>query len=116
MRFPHGSPNTIALFVIPAKAGPQIRDVLVDYVFPRFPPCFPVRASLGPRVRGDDERGRESGDLGRGFGKGDNTKPVPEIRSDLRASQKSKMTLFKRVNKINVPSVYPQILLKRRIN
>jgi hypothetical protein len=43
----HSGFNAIPLFVIPAKAGTQIRDHPVDCAFLLgFPPCFPVRPPL----------------------------------------------------------------------
>ncbi len=57
MSFSHSSQNTIALFVIPAQAGTQIRDGWTGFVCSWFCGCFPVLASLGPRVRGDDGLG-----------------------------------------------------------
>jgi hypothetical protein len=61
--------NAILFSVIPAKAGTQSRVDLVDCVSPRFSFCFPVRASLGPRFRGDDELVEASGGLSRKSGK-----------------------------------------------
>jgi hypothetical protein len=56
--FLHSALNDIPLFVIPAKAGTQNRDVLVVCAFPLgFPLCFPVCPPLDPRFRGDDDRG-----------------------------------------------------------
>ncbi len=65
--------NAIPLYVIPAKAGTQIRNGPVDCVSSEFSPCFPVRPPLDPRFRGDDERGASCG----GFESQDRKKTVP---------------------------------------
>ncbi len=52
MSFSHGGQNTIPLFVIPAKAGTQIRDVLVDRVSLGFSPCFPFALLWVPAFAG----------------------------------------------------------------
>jgi hypothetical protein len=57
MSFSHWAKTQSRFPSFPRKAGTQIRDVPVDRVSLGFCPCFPVRATLGPRVRGDDERG-----------------------------------------------------------
>jgi hypothetical protein len=51
-------PKHALFFVIPAKAGIQIRDDPVDCVSRGFFRCFPVRPPLDPRFAGMTERGK----------------------------------------------------------
>jgi hypothetical protein len=51
----------VANFRHSRESGNQIRDNPVDCVSFEFPPYFPVRSPLDPRLRGDDEGGGAEG-------------------------------------------------------
>src|SRR5512145_2896456 len=67
-----------------------------------FPPVFPFALLWVPAFAGMTN-GTRVGRSGERIWKRGQHKSSQERQSDLRASQKSKMTLFKRVNKMDVP-------------
>ncbi len=91
-------PKHALFFVIPAKAGIQIRDDPVDCVSPRFSPCFSAHPPLDPRFRGDDGEGQKSGVLGRG--ETQTAKPQP---SGSRKGARSQRTAPAPIGRLAIP-------------